>query len=148
MFGNIQALASIRHHCNQNRPLPAELREWLADALDRYLEQDCETLNEAFGLIQARGGVPWWRERAIRGRDEALRALSREFFGHETPGRRARMIALLTRRYAAACWPRDRGHDEIPAHYRGTPNEYLWRAFRSRAKMPVSERHLRTLLGN
>ena len=35
-----------------------------------------------------------------------------------------------------------------PERYRGTFKEMLWRAFRSDAKMPVSERRLRTLLAD
>ena len=147
MIANIQTLDAIRNHCARGLPLSAELSIWLAERLRRYLEQDCENLNEAFGLIQGRGGLPWWRERAIRERDAALRALSREFFNTEAPGRRARAIARLSRRFASACWPRDRRRDAMPAHYHGNPNEHLWRAFKSGAKMPVTERHLRTLLG-
>lgn len=46
-----------------------------------------------------------------------------------------------------AAWPMDRMLDRMPERYAGTPKEQLWRAFRSGAKMPVSERRLRTLLG-
>ena len=38
--------------------------------------------------------------------------------------------------------------DEMPERYRGTQKEHLWRAFRSEAKMPISERRLRTLLSD
>lgn len=148
MIGNIESLDTIRSHCQRGSPLPTHLRRWLAEALDRYLEQDCENLNEAFGIIQARGGMPWWRERAIRARDAALRQLYRRFLGDAPVGERARLIAQLSRRYASTCWPRDRAKRTMPARYRGTPNEFLWRAFKSRAKMPVTERHLRTLLGD
>lgn len=147
MIGNIQTLDAIRTHCSRGLPLPADLRVWLAEGLRRYLEHDCENLNEAFGLIQGRGGLPWWRERAIRERDAALRSLGREFLSDDAPGCKARAVARLSRRYASACWQRDQRSDDMPAHYRGTPNEHLWRAFKSGAKMPVTERHLRTLLG-
>ena len=148
MIGNIQALDNIRTRCSRGLPLPAELRRFLAEALGRYLEQDCGSLNEAFGVIQGHGGLPWWREQAIRERDAALTALSRNYFANQVPGKRAREVSRLSRRYASACWPRDRALDAMPAHYRGSPNEHLWRAFKSRAKMPISERHLRTLLGD
>lgn len=148
MLRNIQTLDAIRQSCASGVPLSANLRNWLAQSLSRYLEQDCESLNEAFGVVQGHGGVPWWRERAIRERDAELRALFHNFFADHPLSSRARAIAELSRRYAATCWTRDRLRDAMPAHYWATPKEHLWRAFKSGAKMPISERHLRTLLGD
>ncbi len=146
MLGNIETLHVIQSRCADNLPLSAELRDWLAASLGRYLEHDCDNLNEAFGVVQGHGGVPWWRERAIRERDAALRALSRGHYSTISVYSRAKAIAAISERYQTTCWPRDRLLDEMPARYRGTCKEYLWRAFRSEAKMPVSERRLRTLL--
>lgn len=147
MLGNIETLHAIHSRCAEGRPLTPDLRDWLADSLDRYLGHSCDSLNEAFGLIQSHGGVPWWRERAIRERDAALRELSRVHYGDISVYSRAKAIAAISARYESTCWPRDRHLDEMPERYRGSPNEYLWGAFRSEAKMPVSARRLRTLLG-
>ena len=146
MLGNIETLNAIRDRCAQDRPLTADMREWLARSLDRYLDHECVNLNEAFGVVQGHGGVPWWRERAIRRRDAALRALSKLHFGDASIYSRAKAISDLSIRYMTTSWPRDRKLDAMPERYRGTPMEYLWEAFRSHAKMPVSERRLRTLL--
>lgn len=146
MLGNIETLHAIHTCCVQDRPLPETLRAWLASSLARYLDHDCDNLNEAFGVIHGHGGVPWWRERGIRQRDQALRGLAHAHYANHTVYARAREIAEISERYAATCWPRDRLLDEMPTRYSGTPKEYLWRAFRSDAKMPVSERRLRTLL--
>ncbi|MCL5775429.1 hypothetical protein M1105_00265 [Limibaculum sp. FT325] len=148
MLGNIDTLHAIHRRCTADQPLTPEMRDWLAGALSRYLEQRCETLNEAFGVIHGRGGVPWWRERAIRRRDEALRALVHEHFSHLSVYARAKRVAELAERYARTAWPRDRALDAMPEAYRGTPRAGLWEAFRAGAKMPVSERRLRTLLGD
>ena len=146
MLGNIETLHAIHTRCAEGLPLTPDLRSWLANSLDRYLGHTCDNLNEAFGVIQGHGGVPWWRERAIRERDAALRALSRGHYGEISVYSRAKAIAAISRRYQTTCWPRDRQLDEMPRRYRGTRKELLWRAFRSEAKMPVSERRLRTLL--
>jgi hypothetical protein len=146
MLGNIEMLHAIHTRCAKDRPLTPDLQNWLAESLGRYLGHDCDSLNKAFGVIHGHGGVPWWRERAIRERDAALRTLSREFLSHLTVYGRAKAIHDLSERYETTCWPRDRLLDEMPERHRGTPKEYLWRAFRSEAKMPVSERRLRTLL--
>ena len=148
MPGNIETLHAIHSRCAGDLPLTADLRSWLASSLDRYLTHDCDNLNEAFGLVQGHGGVPWWRERAIRQRDEALRALSRETYGDISVYSSAKAIAEISERYQTTCWPRDRQLSEMPERYRGTPKAYLWRAFKSEAKMPVSERRLRTLLAD
>ncbi|MFQ5622222.1 MAG: hypothetical protein ACE5FS_02380 [Paracoccaceae bacterium] len=148
MLANIEALHAIHAICSENKPLTADLREWLARSLERYLGQDCDNLNDAFGVTQGHGGVPWWKERAIRQRDSALRILSRRYFDQLTVYCRAREISMLSRRYQGSCWPRDRRRESMPEHYRRTPKQYLWLAFRSGAKMPLSERRLRTLLGD
>ena len=146
MLGNIETLQAIHNRYAKDLPLTPELRSWVADSLGRYLGHDCDNLNEAFGVIQDHGGVPWWRERAIRERDAALRALSRGHYSTISVYSRAKAIAAISERYQTTCWPRDRLLDEMPERYRGTCKEHLWRAFRSEAKMPVSERRLRTLL--
>jgi hypothetical protein len=148
MLGNIETLHAIHSRCAGDMPLTPGLRSWLANSLGRYLGHDCDNLNEAFGVIQGHGGVPWWRERAIRERDEALRALSQEVYSDFSVYSRAKSIHALTARYQTTCWPRDRLLDEMPERYRGTPKAHLWRAFRSEAKMPISERRLRTLLAD
>ena len=146
MISSIETLSVIRSRCAENQPLTPDLCDWLAQSIDRYLQHHCD-LNEAFGLVQGRGGVPWWRERAIRERDAALRALSNTHFSGTLCHGRARSIHRLSERYATTSWPRDREVAAMPERYRGTPKENLWRAFRSSAKMPVSERRLRTILG-
>ena len=148
MLGNIEALEAIHDHCTGNLPLTPDLRDWLAESISRYLGHDCGSLNEAFGVTQGHGGVPWWRERAIRQRDAALRDLAHAHFGELSVYARAKAVAEAAGRYQVTCWPRDRLLDGMPERYRGTPKEHLWRAFRSEAKMPVSERRLRTLLGD
>ena len=148
MLANIDTLHAIHACCREDMPLTKELRNWLAKSLGRYLGHDCDNLNEAFGVIQGHGGVPWWRERAIRQRDAALRALSQEHFGDISVYGRAKAIAALSKRYQTTCWYRDKMVDQMPDRYRGALKERLWQAFRSGAKMPVSERRLRTLLGN
>ncbi len=145
---SIETLRDIHTRCAAKRPLTTELQDWLARSLHSYLAHDCENLNAAFGVTQGHGGVPWWIEAGIRKRDGALLALSRAEFGDLSTYARAKAIAAMSRRYQATCWSRDRRLDKMPKRYRGTPKEHLWRAFKSGAKMPVSERRLRTILGD
>lgn len=147
MLRNIQTLQAIHSRCIADLPLPPELSSWLAESIGRYLEHSCDNLNEAFGVIQGHGGVPWWLECAIRERDAALRDLARTHLEGLSVYGRAKVVAELSERYAANCWPRDRMLAQMPERHSGTPKEQLWQAFRSGAKMPVSERRLRTLLG-
>jgi len=148
MLENIESLHAIHTRCAGDLPLTPDLRSWLATSLGRYLGHDCDNLNEAFGVTQGHGGVPWWRERALRERDAALRALSHRHYGDISVYGSAKAIAAISARYQSTCWSRDRLLDGMPEHYRGTRKEYLWWAFRSEAKMPVSERRLRTLLSD
>ena len=148
MLSPIHALDEVYHACARNEPMPKDLRDWVASSLARFLEHGCENLNEAFGIRQEHGGIPWWRERAIRARDEALRDLSATHFSHLSLSARAEKIHAIAMRYAGTTWPRDCDRIDMPARYVGKPTRFMWLAFRSGAKMPVTKRHLRTLLAN
>lgn len=146
MHSPIHALDEVCRVCASNEPMPEDLRDWLATSLSRFLEHGCENLNEAFGIQQGHGGIPWWRERAIRTRDEALRGISKTYLGELSVSARAEEIHAMATRYASTNWARDSRGDDMPARYAGTPMRYIWRAFKSGAKMPVTRRHLRNLL--
>lgn len=148
MRNPIQALDQLHKVCEDGEPIPEDLRNWLAQSLEVFLENNCKSLNEAFGLQQEHGGIPWWRERAIRLRDQALRDMARVHFPEGTVSSRAKEIANQSERYAAINWPRDRDVKDMPSRYTDRPLHYIWLAFKSGAKMPVSQRHLRTLLAD
>lgn len=148
MHSPIHALDEVCRACARNEPMPEDLRDWLATSLSRFLEHGCENLNEAFGIRQEHGGIPWWRERAIRARDEALRDLSKTHFGHLSLSTRAEEIHAMATRYAGTTWPRDREQADMPARYAGTPMRFIWLSFKSGAKMPITRRHLRSLLAD
>jgi hypothetical protein len=139
-------LEEIARRCRDGRPLNPCDSHWLAEAINSYLDKNVMSLEEALGLRYGRGGVPWWRERALRNRDAVLRKLSDRFFAEQSLCQRSREIATMASRYAACAWPRDRQKADMPEHYRGTPREYLWMAFESGATMPLSERQIRNIL--
>ena len=144
----IDRLRDVSSFCRRGAPLPPYLAGWLAAGIERFLGREARDLHGALGLIQAQGGIPWWREDAIRRRDAALRRLRDLVCPAAGVTARARRIAELLRRYAASAWRIDREHPAMPPHYGGTPQEQLWRAFRSGAAMPLGERQLRTILGD
>lgn len=146
MMHTIRALTEIRDCCGQRRSIPPELQPWLSDAIGKFLDKSCEDLDEAFGLKKERGGVPWWLEFGIAERDDALRQLAREHLSSYGISAQARMICEMAHRYETSAWPRDARKAAMPEHYAGTSRQYLWRAFRSGARMPVSARHLRNVL--
>lgn len=141
-------LREIARRCQAGEPLDPAQSSWLAAALDSYLDKAADSLEHALGLRYGRGGVPWWRESALRRRDSALRALADEFLAEHSTCARSREIARLAERYAATAWRFDRKEPEMPSHYAGTMKEYLWHAFKSGATMPLGERQLRNIVGN
>ena len=144
----IERLRDVSSLCRQGTPLPPELAGWLASGIERFLGREARDLDGALGLIQAQGGIPWWREDAIRRRDLALRRLAALVCPAAGVTARARRIAELLRRYAGSTWRLDLEHAAMPAHYAGTAQEQLWLAFKSNAAMPLGERQLRTILGD
>jgi len=140
-------LEEIAKRCQAGQPLLPDHSCWLAEAIDSFLGKGVASLEEALGLRYGRGGVPWWRERALRQRDTALRELADECFADMSICTRSRKIATLASRYGASAWRHDRDGRDMPEAYAGTPREYLWRAFRSGGTMPLSERQIRNIVG-
>lgn len=147
MMTTIENLREIVRRCKSGEPLSDNLSLWLGESLNSFLNRRCSTIEVALGLHAPRGGVPWWREEAIRQRDRAIRMLAHRLFAELRPSAQARHIHKLAVRYAASAWRHDRHLEDLPAHYDGKPHEWLWHAFKSGAPMPVCERQLRQILG-
>lgn len=140
-------LEEIARCCQTGEPIDPRHSFWLAEGIESYLAKTATSLEEALGLRYGRGGVPWWREKAIRDRDTALREFADEFFTDLSICGRSREIATRALRYGASAWRHDKNRSDMPESYAGTPREYLWRAFRSGATMPLSERQVRNIIG-
>lgn len=142
----VERLREIARRCLNGEALDVDHSQWLGDALDSYLAKQAGSLEEALGLRYGRGGVPWWREAALRERDAALRAMAETCFADDvSPCCRSQAMADMARRYAATAWRTDQFRATMPEHYASTPKEYLWRAFRSGAVMPLGERQIRNI---
>lgn len=147
MLAAINRLREVSRRCLEGEPLDHDLAEWLGDSLKGYLDRRHQSMGEAFGLTFPQGGVPWWREEAIRRRDAALRELAERFYNDCSPCAQSRNIRTLAIRYAASAWRIDRNSNEMPRCYLRTVKEYLWCAFASGAAMPIGQRQLRNILG-
>ncbi len=147
MLATISNLREIRERCHDGEPLDPSLSHWLAERLDRFLAHECTSIDDALGLRQPRGGVPWWLVEAMYARDRALRDLADMVAGECSVATRAREVRQLTMRYAATAWRYDQEREAMPAGYRDTAREYVWKAFKSGAPMPLGERQLRNILG-
>jgi len=146
MLPEVRNLREIVRCCDAGVPLDAELRRWLATSLQNFLDHRFPSVQDALGLHAPKGGVPWWLEEGLRQRNAALREMAESLYPAASASRRAHLIRTAALRYAASAWPRDRGGAEMPPHYRATPKEWLWRAFKSQAPMPIGERQLRSIL--
>lgn len=146
MYQSIEHLRRIHSCCLSGERLAPDEANWLGQSLQRFLERRAESLEEAFDLCFGQGGVPWWREEAIRIRDKALRELAAMFCEGDSTYAKAKAIEAMAERYAATAWIRDRERTEMPSHYEGTARASLWRAFRSGAAMPLKRRQLQNIL--
>lgn len=148
MFRAIDNLREIARRCRSCESLPDDLSVWLGNSLNEFLSHQRRSIDEALGIKRARGGVPWWLEEAMRQRDAALRELASLHFDSLSISARAQMIYRLACRYAASAWLRDRRAESMPPLYGGKPQEWLWRAFKSGAPMPICERQLRHIISD
>jgi hypothetical protein len=113
--------------------LPRELSLWLERALGTG---GAERVTLPGGSPDAAGDV----------RDAVLRALAQRFFPFVPVSTQASRIHALAEAYGFVNWPRDRERTQIPARYRGLPDEYLWAAYKSGAPLPLPRRELRRIL--
>ncbi len=148
MVMEIDNLREIARCCQDGKPLDTGLMNWLGRSLEDFLNQRRRTIEEAMGLHMPQGGVPWWVEEALRTRDAALREIAGRFCSKQSVSAQARDIHTLAKRYAASAWRFDQDRETMPQGYRGTVKAWLWRAFKSGARMPICERHLRTILAH
>ena len=146
MHSTVEKLREITRRCKSGEALSAELAGWLGTSLEEFLVRRSRTIEDALGLRTERGGIPWWLEDAMRRRDAALRSLAHHFLGTHSLTARARQIHVLAVRYGASSWLRDNGSETMPSSYSGKASEWLWRAFKSGAPMPICERQLRHIL--
>jgi len=148
MLQTIRDIESVATLCRSGQQIPDALALWLAASLESYLDRRSPSLEEAFGLQKLRGGVSWRMEAAIRARDSALRDLAAHHFAELSPCARANRIREVSLRYAASGWRFDRARHDMPPCYAGTAQEWLWKAFRSGAAMPLCSRQLRQILAS
>ena len=146
MLRTIERLREVSQLCLAGEPLDEDLARWLGDRLRDFLDRRNGTIEEAFDLRVAQGGIPWWKEERIRKRDAALRDMAENFPADLSTSARTRRIHEMAVRYAASAWRFEGEREEMPAHYAGGLKEYLWRAFNSRAPMPIGERQLRNII--
>ncbi len=147
MLSAINNLREINEKCRDGEPLDPSLSRWLAERLDRFLDHECTSIDDALGLRQPRGGVPWWLIEAMYERDRALRDLADMVAGGYSLTARAREVRRRTVSYAGSAWRHDRACEAMPASYRNKAHEFIWRAFKAGAPMPLGERRLRNILG-
>ena len=146
MLMTIERLREISAQCLSGETLDAGHARWLGERLDSFLACRHRSIEEAFGLRFAQGGVPWWKEERIRRRDAHLRSLAATYPRDMPHGAMVRDIHTMSVRYAASAWRFERARAEMPAVYAGTARAYLWRAFKAGAPMPLGERQLRNIL--
>ncbi len=123
-------------------------QQWLAGGLARYLS-DAErglSLELALDLSPAPGQAAWWTQEAAQARDAVLCEMAMRFWPDLLPGAQARHIERLALRYSAAGWLRDRDRADMPERLIGTEAEWLWRACKSGAAMPIKRRQIETIL--
>ena len=146
MLQNIRRLDEISRRCASGGVLDRDQARWLGDALHRFLTRQSPTIQDAFGLRSARGGVSWRQELAIRQRNAALVELAARHLSCRSASAQAKAVHTMCVRYAASKWQFDRHCAVLPPAYSGLPLEFLWKAFAAGAPMPISRRQLLNIL--
>ncbi len=110
----------------------AELGDWLVPRLNNYFTGASAgvTLEQVFDLAVSPGRAPWWREEALKARDDAIRRLADQHFGALDLNGQADEILTAIRRYRGSRWRHDRSIDHMPESYAGTRSALLYETLR------------------
>ncbi len=147
MLSAINNLREINRRCRDGEALDPALSFWFAERLDLFLCHEYRSIDDALGLREERGGVPWWLAEAMVARDRALRDLAELVADGRSITARAREVRRRTVSYAGSAWRHDEACEAMPTAYRNKAHEFIWRAFKAGAPMPLGERRLRNILG-
>jgi hypothetical protein len=146
MLSTIQSLRMAAEKFALGQLPDPNLLRWLAASLQAYVDHRAASLEEAMGIRRCKGGMPWWKEEAVRARNEALRQACRLIACHDPLAEQVRKVQRAIARYGAGRWRFDRELASMPEPYRGKVEEWLWLAWRSGAPLPLCVRQLRNIL--
>jgi hypothetical protein len=146
MLGTIQSLRLAAEKFAAGQLPDPRLLHWLAASLQAYVDHRAPSLEEAMGIRRCKGGMPWWKEEAVRARNHALREICRMVAHDEPLAEQVRKVGHAINRYGVGRWRFDRHLEAIPQTYLGRVEEWLWHAYRSGAPLPLGVRQLRTIL--
>jgi hypothetical protein len=98
--------------------------------LDQYLDLRADmTLDAALGLAPTQSAEHWRTAERRRVRDDEYRALGHRFLPDLKTAARARAIGAMGDKFTIRWHRVDQHLATMPASYRGTPDEHLYRAF-------------------
>ena len=149
MCVEIERLRQVSGRLLAGEELDRDLADWLGTALQGFLNRRHRTVEQALGLRFAQGGVPWWREEAMRKRDAAIRELGERFFRRPLAVRASR--ADLDPRHAlrgvglAARPRRRRAAPPLPGNGEGMPVAGVRLGRRHAARRAPAAQHPRPL---
>jgi hypothetical protein len=93
----IDRLRALAAALRAGEAVPPDVARWAVEAIRQY-EDDAAaglTLDRTFGLVPARGELPWWRREALQRRNAILQQLHQAFFGELAVSVAAMEIARL-----------------------------------------------------
>jgi hypothetical protein len=120
--------------------IDADVAEAAAASLDAYVEREAASLDDAFGLVRARGERDARNRAALSERDQLLRQAAAQFYPRATPAEAGRLLASKMEWYLTSAWARERGASACPPRHAGRVEECLWKALKAEPRALSSER--------
>jgi hypothetical protein len=141
----VDLLRQLRVALMSGEPVPTDIAEWGAAAIQRYLAGAAEGLDlgRAFGLVPEAGREAWWTREAMSRRDAALRALHKQHFPDLAATKAAAEIEKLGRAYQTSSWRFDR--HALPADV-ADPRKALLREALDAGRSFPGKRHIERIL--
>jgi hypothetical protein len=138
----LERLASL---LEQGRLLAPQDAALVADAIRAVWTGRASTLDEALGLVAARGQPTLQKRLARHVRDLHLRAAAELLAPGANATAQAQSLHEADERYRSGRWARDRTCQDCPPDLVGRIEEYLWRARHAFPYIP-QERALQSIL--
>lgn len=146
MLDSIRNLRQLAERLAAGELPDPRLCDWASQSLRAFVDHRVTSLEDAFGLRAGKGGMPWWKDEAVRLRNAAIRALAERLAPEASAACQAKAVRRALGIYCAGRWRFDRERAIMPPQYAGTSDEWLWRICRSGAPASLGERQLRSIL--
>ena len=143
-----EAVTDLRHAADVLRRQNDDYCHRVADALQRYVDRDVDSLDEAFGVRHQRGQRTRSTVAAHVERDRLVVEAVAAHYANKSREHAAELLAADLERYAASGWQRGECDlDEFPSRLGGKIYKFCWLILKAK-NLPIGAPRIKQILAD